>query len=45
MGTLGRAVDAEEILQGAALEEWRLVEREEWWRAEYGSREEFAKGN
>ena len=30
---------------GAALEEWRLVEREEWWRAEYGSREEFAKGN
>ena len=44
LGFVGLAADAEEILQGAALEAWRLVESEEWWRAEYGSWEEFTKG-
>ena len=36
-----RAADADEMMQGAIVAAWRLVEREEWWRAGYVSWVEF----
>ena len=36
-----KAIDAEEALQAAVVDAWMLLEREEWWRAEYTSWQEF----
>src|SRR5262245_66163447 len=44
MRFMGMAVDAEEFLQEAAVRAWELVERERWWKAEYGSWQEFKNG-
>ena len=44
MRFMGMAVDAEEFLQEAAVRAWELVEREKWWKAEYGSWQEFKNG-
>jgi len=43
MRLLGMIFDAEEFLQDAAIQVWRIIEREGWWRAEYASWTHFTQ--